>query len=127
MNKLDRQKKIKGLFDSKFFMVFLLIMAFVFGKSAFYMYEQKSDTKKMVASVRGEFDGLDQRYKDAQGDLNFMNSNTGREKEIREKFDLGREGEKAIFIVDEKMSTSTEEKKGGFGGFLTKVRDLFGI
>ena len=117
---------MKGLLDSKIFLVVLIIAAFVFGKAAFFMNKQKMETKKMVASVSGEYEELNKRFSDAKNDLEYMNSSTGKEKEIREKFDLGKEGEKAIFIVEEKIPPLMPKEPSGFGKFLTNVKNLFG-
>lgn len=127
MNQIIKLRRIRGVLDSKIFLIIMIIIAFVFGKAAFFMNKQKNETQKMVANITSEFNVLNERYSNAQKDLEYMNSNTGKEKEIRERFDLGREGEKAIFIIEEKPAPVLPKEPGNIDKFLTSIKNLFGI
>ena len=77
------------------------------------MYQKSKSAKQYLNALEEEYSSLENQYESITDDLDSMESSTGIEKEIRAKFDYGKEGEKAIMIIEEKMPEIQEPKKKG--------------
>lgn len=78
------------------------------------MYSKSQEAKRYLEATEKEYSGLQEQYESVTEDLNYLNSNTGLEREIRSKFDLAREGEKAILIIEEDLPEIQEPKPKTF-------------
>ncbi len=70
---------------------------------AIKMVKKTNEIKEYLRSSEKEYADLEKRYLEVYDDLEYINSNTGKEKEIRSKFDLSKEGEKVVFIIEEEV------------------------
>ena len=98
-----RRKKKKDLFSSKILLIVGILIAVLVANAAFKMYSKANDTKRYLNAVKNDFMNLEDQYSQVNDNLLFLQSNTGIEKEIRSKFDLAKEGERAIFIIEEDL------------------------
>jgi hypothetical protein len=120
MNKNKRKKKISSWLDSKIFLLLVFLLAIFLANSALNMYLKSMDAKQYLNTTIDEYSSLEAQYDSAYSDLEYLKSETGIEKEIREKFDLARDGEKAVLIIDEELTpVHTPQKKT----FWRKIKD----
>lgn len=125
MKKFQRKKNIKQVvLNSKILFLFVLFLAFLSLRASANAYLTYKETEKRLLNIQKEYDLLEARSTAISKDLNYLNSQTGKEKEIRAKFDYAKEGEKAIFIIEEEVviPESIPEK-----GFWQKTREFFGL
>jgi hypothetical protein len=121
MNRLNNKHKGRGLLDSKFILFILIILAVVLVKSAYQIFKKTNETKEYLNSLETNYATLENRYIEVKKDLEYANSKTGLEKEIRSKFDLSLQGERAIVIIDNDVpQIKPPEKKN----FLQKIKDF---
>jgi len=106
-----RHKNTGNFWNSKIVLVLFVLLAIFLGNSALKMYSRSSETEKYYKAVDHEFVSLESRYESVTKDLEYIKSNTGLERELRSKFDLAKEGEKAILIIEEEIPPLPEARK----------------
>jgi type II secretory pathway pseudopilin PulG len=111
-----RKKQRESFLKSRIVSFLLLFLAILLLNSSIKMYLKSQEAGEYLNSTQEEYLSLKKQYDDAKEDLEYLNSSTGLEKEIRSKFDLVREGEKAILIIEEELPEIQEPKKKGFWG-----------
>lgn len=103
MNNIRRVKKIGDYLSSVLVLIILLIIAFFIARGSVNMYKKSKETQSFYETMKQEYAKLENQYQSASNDLSYINTLTGFEKEVRERFDLSKEGEKAIFIIEEEV------------------------
>lgn len=114
MDNLKKSNKMRSIIKSKLSLLVLVIFAVLLINASWKMYKKSVDAKKYMYAVEEEFYSLEKQYKDVNEDLQYIKSGTGFEKEVRSKFDLGKEGEKAIMIIEDDPVQIKEPEKRGF-------------
>jgi cell division protein FtsB len=122
MNKIRRTKKIGDYLSSVVVLILLILIVLFIGKSSIKMYKRSQETKSFYQAVEQEYSSLENRYQEISKDLEYINSDTGLEREVRARFDLSRKGEKAIFIIEEELPPLPPPKEKTF---FEKTKDLF--
>jgi uncharacterized protein YxeA len=121
MNRLINKHKNKGLLNSKFILFILLILAVILINSAYQIFKKTNETKEYLNLLEEDYASLENRYTEVKKDLEYANSKTGLEREIRSKFDLSLQGEKAIVIIENDVpDIKPPEKKN----FFQKIKDF---
>ena len=95
------RRKFKKLLYSKFTVVFLLVPIAFMANAAFNAWEKKENTEANLAAVTAELDDLQAREESIKSELERLDTPHGLEEEIRGKFELGREGEQMVVMVDD--------------------------
>lgn len=108
------KRKFKKLLYSKPTLIILGVIVVWLSFVVWNMYKKERDTRLK----RIEQNEILNRLKDREGSLHEeierLSTERGIEEEIRSKFEVGKDGEKIIVIVDnpeEKNTTQNEEKK----------------
>ncbi len=114
----NRKKKKGGILDIKIVAFILLLVVILISNAALKMYKRSKDTKEYLKAVEIQYLALEARYNASTEDLEYLKSETGMEREIRSKFDLAKEGEKAILIIEEEEIEIEEPVKRSFWGRL---------
>ncbi|HJO89908.1 MAG: septum formation initiator family protein [Candidatus Pacebacteria bacterium] len=118
------KRKFRRFLYSKVMLIILAIIVVWLFFAVFDMYKKERDTGLKSAEQREILNELEERETALQDEINRLSTEKGIEEEIRSKFEVGREGEEVIIIVDnpeEKNEKNTELKKG----FLQKIFDWF--
>ncbi len=105
MLEFQKKKKIKNILYSRFVLVIILVVLFLFFKATWDFYQKTVESNKRKERVETELLDLQKRKENLQKKINSLNSPVGVEQELRERFDLVKEGEQTILIGDEKKNT----------------------
>lgn len=93
----------------------------VYRKSRNNLTQNKEEENKLAA--------LEKRNAELKNKIMRMESESGKEEEIRKKFNVAKPGEKILVIVDKKPKDvrmeNTEKKSGILSRFWQSVKDLF--
>jgi cell division protein FtsB len=103
-----QKKNKKKLFQSKIFFIFILLFLFLFIKAIISFYTKTSESKIRRDQTENEFLELETRKYDLENRIERLESSVGIEEQLREKFDLIKEGEKIILISDPQKATSSD-------------------
>jgi len=95
--------KVLGL---RIFTVLLLLVLFALLKGGWNVYQEQREAYLNKVNTETKLDDLVDRKRQLQAELLHLKSNRGVEEEMRQQFDVAREGEGLIIIVDRSASES---------------------
>lgn len=122
MSRIKRRRFISAVAKSPITYILLVIFCALFIYSAIGAYEKSRLAREKLRASESELAELQDQKRHLSGDLENANTPFGTEKAIREKFNMVREGEKAIVIVDDTENTDQETvEKGGFWSLLKRI------
>jgi cell division protein FtsB len=109
------KRKLKSLLFSKVTLAVLAVVVAFFATNVWGVYQKAHETSEKRAQLEKEFAELQAREATLREELDRLHTNRGMEEEIRSKFDVAREGERVIVVVDPKpvdALAGAGEKKG---------------
>ena len=117
MREFQEKRKFNKLIHSGWLQIFLgiVLLALIFPTVKVYKKSRLSADKSK--EIKEEMAGLEKRNAELAAEAARLESESGREGEIRKRFDVAKLGEKIIVIVDkdsEDVKINGAENKGGF-------------
>ena len=117
MREFQEKRKFNKLIHSGWLQIFLgiVLLALIFPTVKVYKKSRLSADKSK--EIKEEMAGLEKRNAELAAEAARLESESGREGEIRKRFDVAKRGEKIIVIVDkigEDVKINGAENKGGF-------------
>lgn len=94
------KRKLKGIIFSRLSAGLLFAVAILLSFSAYGRYTAELQTREKRAASFAELDALKQRAALLETKVSRMESERGMEEEIREQFDVVKENETVVVIVD---------------------------
>lgn len=125
MKEFQERSKIKRKKRSKILLLFMLLVFIFLVKGTFSAYTKERNSRIEVDRALKEKEVLDKRYQVMSEQSDALKSDIGIESEIRNKFDVVKEGEGVIVIVDKDMPIIEEDKRGVLKRFWDSVRGVF--
>lgn len=121
----QKRKMWKKIYSIPVLILLLVILFFVL-KGTWIIFMKSSYSHKQKIAVEAELIALQERKNSIEKKIQRLNTETGVEEEIRSKYDVAKEGEKLIVIVDEEeKEINTEENKGFVNKFFTTIGSWF--
>lgn len=108
----DRQRLQKKMF-SKTALVVLFVILIAVGQGTYKVYQKKNDSQQSLDRVLKQKQELEARTEKLKIDDARLRTPEGVEAEIRSKFDVSKQDEGVVVIV-EKASTTAPVENGGF-------------
>lgn len=96
------KRRIRELLYSKPAIGFLLLLTILLSVSAYNRYEIAEETKERLEAKQAELDALEQRADILETKVRYLEDERGVEEELRSRFDVAKEGEDVIILVDER-------------------------
>lgn len=123
MSSLKKQRLVSRLARSPMSYVTLFLLSALFIWSATGVYSKSRLAKERLESARGRLLAMEEQRSKLAADLEYANTPFGEEKALREKFNVVKEGENVIMIVEEEpvAETKTTENMGRFEAWLRKI------
>ena len=127
MLEYQQKRKLKKRFYSRTVLISLFILAILFAKATWNVYQKKLESKRNEEKAAAELADLEKRQQALSTDINRLQTKTGVEKEIRDKYSVVKPGEKMIVIVEpNQVGTTTNEGGGFFGRMWQTIKGWFG-
>ncbi len=121
----QKRKMWKKIYSIPVLILLLVILFFVL-KGTWIIFMKSSYSHKQKIAVEAELIALQERKNSIEKKIQRLNTETGVEEEIRSKYDVAKDGEKLIVIVDEEeKEVDTEENKGFVNKFFTTIGSWF--
>lgn len=122
-----KQRKIKQKIYSWWMVAILAVVAFFFVSNTLDVYKKYSDSKQTISSLEDRYEKTNSREVELQEKIENLQSESGLEEEIRDKFNVAKEGEEVVIIVDSKESEVQIdiEEEGLFEGFWNDILNIF--
>jgi cell division protein FtsB len=102
------KRKIRGILYSKWVVSFIFILAVLLLYSAYNRYTVARDMKTRLEAKKTELEELEQRASALQTEVEYLSGERGIEEELRNRFDVVKEGEQVIILLDEKPKEKTD-------------------
>lgn len=98
-------------------LILLLVILFFVLRGTWGVYQRASLSKDKLMLAQVEVTELKKRQENISSKISRLNTNTGIEEEIREKFNVVKEGEEMVVIIDKEKDVEedlTPKKKSFF-------------
>ena len=99
----QQKRKMRVMAESRVVWVVLLILAAFISISAFERYTIAKDMAEDRAEAEAELEALNKRHSDLEAEVKYLSNERGIEAEMRRQFDVARDGEKVVVIVEAKL------------------------
>jgi cell division protein FtsB len=106
MQKFQEKRDRRKLIYSQLSIVILLLLIALLSHAVWNIYQKKLLTDTSRATAERELEQLRARQSSLQADLARLTSKTGREAELRSKFQVSKPGEEVIVLVGASSSAS---------------------
>ncbi len=101
MARFGKKNTLQSVVFSKFTLILLVIFSLYFSFSVFERYQVERDMADRRASVEAQVADLEARKAALAERVEFLQGESGIESEIRRNFDVAKEGEQVVIIVDD--------------------------
>ena len=124
---LEYQKKLKvrKVMYSNISFVFLLVCIILLAKGVIGIYSKAHESEKNKLTAELEYGKLSERDAVVSAQISDLKTSEGVEKEIRNKFNVTKEGEQMVVIVQKKEDTSIANENVEEKGFINWLKSLF--
>jgi cell division protein FtsB len=100
------KRKMKAILYSKGVFVLLILIAVLLSVSVYNRFVVTQDTKIRLNERREDLESLEMRAEVLQTKVDYLESDRGIEEELRNRFDVAKEGERVIVILEDKEKKS---------------------
>lgn len=101
MPKFGQKKSLETLLFNKLTLLILVIIALFLTQSVYERYQVERDMADRREVVEAEYAALEERRASLVEQVEYLEGDSGRESEIRQNFDVAREGEQVVIIVED--------------------------
>ena len=102
-----QKRKLRTVFHSRITQVVLFILSVLVLWSAYDRYLVAKEMSEKRLAVEEEMAELQAREETLKKEVEYLSSERGIEAEMRRQFDIVREGEQVVIILDDDKATST--------------------
>jgi len=125
MSNFHQKRKIRKFLYSPLTIVPLVVIVFLLGTSVWSVYTKERETRIKRDRQTAELEALEVRASALKTEIDRLGTERGREEEIRSKFEVAREGESVIVIVDPQKEVETEAEDVPREGFWGRIFNWF--
>jgi len=118
----SRQKLWHRIAFSWVTIVLLILLSLLLARSVFSMYQKNNRARERAQDAQIELTKVEERKALLSKSLEHIKTSKGVEEELRKKFDVAREGEHLLVIVDKEVKPEVKTKETSwFGGLWRKL------
>lgn len=124
MKDFQKRSGFRNIMQSKIALFLLGVLIIVFSWSIIQLIGKMQDTNKNKKIAENKISELQKQKEKLMYDITNLNTDKGKEENIRERFGFAKEGEEMIVVVDDKnlLDLGKETKTKGFFSF---IKNLF--
>jgi cell division protein FtsB len=101
MREFQDRRRLKEFLHSRYAIGFLLLLIILLINAVWGIRAKYEKSKNMAATAAVDLEALKEREKILQDAVEALNTEEGKEKELRDRFGVVKEGERMIILVDE--------------------------
>ncbi len=103
----QQKRKIRAIAESKIIWVILLVLASFVLVSTLERYTIARDMAEERAKAEIELESLKKRHSELETEVKYLSNERGIEAEMRRQFDVARDGEQVVVIVEDVATEAT--------------------
>lgn len=100
MREFQERRRFKRLLHSRYAIAVLVILCILLGRAVWDVYGKYERSKEIRDRTKAELAALDTRQKLLNQGIADLNTDLGKEKEVRDRFGVVKEGERMIILVN---------------------------
>jgi cell division protein FtsB len=104
------KRKIRGLLYSKPVIGLLFVVAILLSVSAYNRWEIARETEVKLEAKQRELQALSERAATLGAKVHYLEDERGVEEELRSRFDVAKEGEDVVVLIDDPAATDTANR-----------------
>lgn len=108
------KRKLRAIFYHRATLVVLFILVLFVLRASWSIYYKQRESEILKNRSLDYKSGLEVRQRKLQLQIDKLNSESGLEAEIRSKFNVARDKENIVVIVDDKATTTSSSMSNGF-------------
>lgn len=120
----EKQKIKKRIYSKTSIIITLIIVIFIF-RGVISVYAKERDSRMELALLEKKKTELSDRLNRVSHNNDRLKTEEGIESEIRSKFDVVKQDEGVIVVVDEKLPVPEEDTRGAIKKFWDSVTGVF--
>lgn len=124
MREFQERRRIRRFLHSRYAIAVLVILCLLILKGVWSVYGKYQRSQEISARTARELADLQARKKSLSEKTAALETEQGKEREIRTRFGVAKEGEKMIVIVDDEAKAN-DSSSSAPKGWWAKVWDLF--
>lgn len=121
-----QRKTTKRKKYSKTLLLVMVLILVLLVRGVFSVYAKERESQGEIDRILTQKSELQKRYENITEQSDALKSNTGVESEIRNKFDVVKQGEGVIVIVEKEMLVIQEDNRSVLKKFWDSVKGVFG-
>ena len=123
------KRKIRSILYSKITVLFLVLLSGLLSFSVYNRFTVAEDMRVKLETKRAELEELQMRANLLESKVEYLENERGLEEELRSRFDVVKEGEQVIILVDkeEKSQKSTTNTPSTDEATDTEERSFFDL
>ncbi len=120
----EKQKIQKRIYSKTSILIVLVVVIFIF-RGVLSVYAKERDSRMELSLLEKKKAELSDRLARVSANNDRLKTEEGIEAEIRSKFDVVKQGEGVIVVVDEKLPVQEEDTRGVMKKFWDSVTGVF--
>jgi cell division protein FtsB len=124
-NKKRVKRKGKSKFYSKLIILALIVVIVFLARGTYGVYQKSQESREKLSVSEEKLFEMEEREESISKKIDKLNTESGIEEQIRRQYDVAKEGEEAIVIIQGDEIPITEEEKTRFEGFMEKFKSIF--
>jgi len=127
MREFKQRQKIKSRIYSKYTIAFLFLVLVLLLNGTWGIFQKMTESKGKLEASEDRYESVKKRHEALDSQIKHLGTETGLEEEIRTRYNLSREGENVIVLVDNKDASddSNANANNDNGGFWSKMSSWF--
>jgi cell division protein FtsB len=125
MREFQEKQKIRKRIYSRTSILLLFVLCLIVGKGLVGVYEKEKASRLEVERLQKQKQEVEQKLMHVSARVDRLHTESGIEREIRSKFDIVKEGEGVIVVVDKELPQPPKEKRGVLKRFWHGVTGVF--
>ncbi|HVT75273.1 MAG TPA: septum formation initiator family protein [Candidatus Paceibacterota bacterium] len=123
MREFQERRRIKKLLHSRYAIAGLAIICLFLCRGVWNVYAKYEKSRDISVRMDSELASLQAREDSLKGQIDSLDTPEGREREIRDRFGVVKEGEKVVVLVNQASDTeqAAAVAQTGFWSWLTSL------
>ncbi len=119
-----KKRRLKKFIHSKPFLGGIGVLVGLMFFATFNAYKKEQNAKEQQKEISAALSLLEERKAKLENDIEKLDTKRGIEEELRNRYELGKEGEEALVFVEEEKKEEKQIKKEEEMGFWKKLFDF---
>ncbi|MBX4209526.1 hypothetical protein KW799_02455 [Candidatus Parcubacteria bacterium] len=127
MREYQERRRLKRFLHSRYAIAALAVLCLLLTHAVWGAYQKYRKSGDISERIRSDVESLEARQASLSQSINALDTVEGREKEIRDRFGVVKDGERMVVLVDDSSTDRQSASAAGSGGWWSKLIGIFGF